>query len=243
MLGGAVGQFLRSLFPGWGIEPAAFALVGMGGFFAGVSKTPLTSIIMVCEMAGSYSLLVPLMLVCGLHLALSRHWTIYEEQVPSPVDSPAHLGDFVVDVLERIRVGQVHVRTEGLELVPEAMPFNRDRPPGGQLARAALSGRRLPGPAHGHLLASRRADGAGGLRPGPARPGRRPGPRPVVTVTPQDDLHTAMKRLTELNVDHIPVVSPDDPTHLIGLLSRRELVSAYTSQIEALRSPKPMSAS
>ena len=88
VLGGAVGQFLRASPPdGELLDPAAFALVGMGGFFAGVSKTPLASIVMVCEMTGHYKLLVPLMLVCGLHLALSRHWTLYEEQVPSPIDS------------------------------------------------------------------------------------------------------------------------------------------------------------
>ncbi len=239
MLGGAVGQFLRSLFPGWGIEPAAFALVGMGGFFAGVSKTPLTSIIMVSEMAGSYSLLVPLMLVCGLHLTLSRHWRIYEEQVPSPVDSTAHLGEFVVDILERIRVGQVHVRTEGLELVPEEMPFNR-------IVRLVADSNELLYPV---VDSQGRLTGIFSLRDvRMALAGSELGPlvlaadlaaRPVVTVTPQDDLHTAMKRLTQFNVDHIPVVSPDDPTHLIGLLSRRELVSAYTSQIEALRSPNP----
>jgi CIC family chloride channel protein len=125
MLGGAVGQlFADRLDPSWGIDPAAFALVGMGGFFAGVSKTPLTSIVMVCEMSGNYSLLVPLMLVCGLNLALSRRWTIYEEQVGSPIDSPAHQGDFVIDVLERLRVGQVQVRTEGLERVPESATFD-----------------------------------------------------------------------------------------------------------------------
>ena len=65
MLGGAVGQFLRATLPyGELLDPAAFALVGMGGFFAGVSKTPLASIVMVCEMTGHYKLLVPLMLVC-----------------------------------------------------------------------------------------------------------------------------------------------------------------------------------
>ena len=65
-----------SFLPGAKIDPAAFALVGMGGFFAGVSKCPLTSIVMVCEMTGSYSLLVPLMLVCGLNIGLSRRWTL-----------------------------------------------------------------------------------------------------------------------------------------------------------------------
>ena len=103
----------------------------MGGFFAGVSKTPLTSIVMVCEMAGSYSLLVPLMLACGLNMALSRRWTIYEEQVPTPIDSPAHQGDFVVDVLERLRVGEVRIRTEGIETDPGGHAVPRDHPPGG----------------------------------------------------------------------------------------------------------------
>ncbi len=69
MLGGACGQFLAYLMPAAHIEPSAFVLVGMGGFFAGVSKTPLTSIVMVSEMTGSYSLLVPLMLACGLNMA------------------------------------------------------------------------------------------------------------------------------------------------------------------------------
>jgi CIC family chloride channel protein len=241
-LGGAVGQLLKSWFPELGVEPAAFALVGMGGFFAGVAKAPLTSILMVCEMAGSYSLLVPLMLVCGLHMALSRRWTIYEEQVSSPVDSPAHLGDFVIFVLERLRVGQVRVRTEGVERVPEATPFDQilrlvanssetlflvvdaeDRMTGIfslRDVRLALAGSNLGSLVLATDLAT----------------------RPVLTVTPQDDLHTALKRLTELNLDEIPVVAPDDPTHLLGLLSRHELVSAYTAQIEALRAPDPAAA-
>ena len=63
----------------------------------------------------------------------------------------------------------------------------------------------------------------------------------MLTVTLADDLHTALKRLTELNVDELPVVAPDDPRQLIGLLNRRELVAAYTTQIDALRSPDPAS--
>ncbi len=42
------------------LEPGRVRPGGDGGFFAGVSKTPLTSIMMVSEMAGNYSLLVPL---------------------------------------------------------------------------------------------------------------------------------------------------------------------------------------
>lgn len=237
MLGGAVGQLLAIWFPHSHINPAAFSLVGMGGFFAGVSKTPLTSIVMVCEMAGNYSLLVPLMLVCGLNVALSKRWTLYEEQVTSPVDSPAHQGDFVVDVLERLRVGQIAVRSEGLELVTEETTFAEI------VQRVSRSTETL------FPVVDRegRLTGIFNLRDiRLALAGSEWGPlviaddlahRPVLSVTPDDDLHTALKRLTELNTEEIPVVSPDDPTQLVGLLSRRSLVSTYTSQIEALRAP------
>ena len=241
MLGGAVGQILAGWFPGRGLNPAAFALVGMGGFFTGVSKTPLTSIVMVCEMAGNYSLLVPLMLVCGLNMALSRGWTIYEEQVGSPIDSPAHQGDFVVDVLEQIHVGEVPIRTKGLEPISEGTPFSQI------VTQVARSSETL------FPVVDRkgRLTGIFNLRDirlalagsdwGPLVVADDLAHRPVVSVTPEDDLHTALKRLTKLNSEEIPVVATDDPTRLVGLLSRHELVTAYSTRIEALRAPEPAS--
>ena len=98
---------MRSDVPGTIVHPEAFVLVGMGGFFAGAARVPLTAMLMVCEMSGNYGLLVPLMLVSIVNVAiLSPRWTLYEEQVFAPVDSPAHQGDFVVDVLEQIRVAR-----------------------------------------------------------------------------------------------------------------------------------------
>ena len=64
----------------------------------------------------------------------------------------------------------------------------------------------------------------------------------MVSVTPDDDLHTALRQLTALNFDEIPVVRPDEPTRLVGLLTRNALVAAYSSQIAALRTPAPSSA-
>jgi CIC family chloride channel protein len=235
MLGGAVGQFLRALFPEWHIDPAAYALVGMGGFFAGVSKCPLTSIVMVCEMAGSYSLLVPLMLVCGMHVALSRHWQLYEEQVPSPIDSPAHQGDFVIDVLEQLKVGQVPLRTQGIERIPAAMPFDQI------LRRVANTNETLfpvvdgEGRLEGIFALSDVRSALLGSQIGPLVVADDLATRPVMTVTVHDDLHTALRRITKLNLEEIPVVERDDPSCLVGLLSRRELVAAYTGQVEALR--------
>ena len=237
MLGGACGQLFSHWMPGAGIEPASFVLVGMGGFFAGVSKTPLTSIVMVSEMTGSYSLLVPLMLACGLNMAISRRWTIYEEQVATPIDSPAHQGDFVVDVLEQLHVGDVTVRTLGIETIPAAMPFHelihlvaRSTE---TLFPVVDSQGRLTGIFTLHDLRLALV----GSEWGPLVLADDLAYRPVISVTPADNLHTALRRFTEINRDEIPVVAQDDPTHLIGLLHRSELALAYTSLIESLRSP------
>jgi CIC family chloride channel protein len=235
MIGGFYGQLAAWLVPAAHINPAAYVLVGMGGFFAGVSKTPLTSIVMVSEMTGSYSLLVPLMLACGLNMAISRGWTIYEEQLPSPIDSPAHQGDFVVDVLDQIQVADVAVRKEGLEPIPAAMPFKD------LIQRVARSNQTLfpvvdgQGRLTGIFTLRDLRLALVGSEWGPLVLADDLATRPVLTVTPEDTLHTALRRMTELNVDEIPVVQPDDSTRLIGLLSRRELTSAYTALIQSLR--------
>jgi CIC family chloride channel protein len=242
MIGGAYGQLMARALPVGHVEPAAFVLVGMGGFFAGVSKTPLTSIVMVSEMTGSYSLLVPLMLACGLNMAISRRWTIYEEQVPSPIDSPAHQGDFVVDVLDRIQVGDVPIRTEGLEPIPAATPFKE------LVRRVARSSETLfpvvddQGRLTGIFTLRDLRLALVGSEWGPLVLADDLATRPVLSVTPEDTLHTALKRMTELNVDEIPVVRPDDPTRLVGALSRRQLGAAYTAMIQSLRSPGPAEA-
>jgi chloride channel protein, CIC family len=209
----------------------------MGGFFAGVSKTPLTSIVMVSEMTGSYRLLVPLMLACGLNMVLSRRWIIYEQQVLAPIDSAAHQGDFMVDVLEQLWVAEIGIRSHGIEKIAASMPF-RDL-----IHRVARSNKtifpvidaqdRLTGifTLHDVRLALKGAEW------GPLVLTDDLAHRPVLSVTSQDNLHTALRRMTELNIDEIPVVAQDDPMRLVGLLSRRELTLADTSLIESLRSP------
>jgi CIC family chloride channel protein len=237
MLGGACGQFIDHVFPSAHIEPAAFVLVGMGGFFAGVSKTPLTSIVMVSEMTGSYSLLVPLMLACGLNMALSRRWTIYEEQVPTPIDSPAHQGDFVVDVLEQLRVEEVGFRTEGIEVVPAATPFRQLLHLVAQSTETLFPVVDRQGRLTGIFTLRDLRLALVGSDWGPLVLADDLAHRPVLTVTPEDNLHTALRRMTELNVDELPVVDQEERTRLLGLLSRRQLTLAYTSLIESLKSP------
>jgi chloride channel protein, CIC family len=62
MLGGAVGSVAHWLLPHQTAGPGAYALIGMGTAFAGIVRTPLTSVIMIFELTRDYSIIVPLMI-------------------------------------------------------------------------------------------------------------------------------------------------------------------------------------
>jgi len=236
MLGGAFGQLCNHLIPGAIENPEAFVLVGMGGFFAGVARVPLTAMLMVCEMSGSYGLLIPLMLVCIINVALlSSRWTLYEEQVASPIDSPAHQGDFVVDVLEQIRVREIMDTSRQFDSIPEEMPLPHILHIAASSKNAYFpvvnSGGKMVGIfSLRDLRTVLTGDGAGRLVLATDI-----ATSPVLTVAPDDDLHTALRRLTQKNIDEIPVVNPEQPAQPIGVLRRKDVIAAYHDRVTELR--------
>lgn len=121
MLGGAVGQFGQQWFPSLVSNPGAFALVGMGAFFAGVAKAPVGSLLMVCEMTGGYSLVVPLMFSSVIAIILSQRWSLYEKQVLNKFHSPAHLGDRFFNLLQSMSVRDVHKPDLPVSVLPADM--------------------------------------------------------------------------------------------------------------------------
>lgn len=62
MTGAAVGAIAHAAFPASTAGPGAYALVGMGTAFAGIVRTPLTSVIMIFEVTRDYTIIVPLMI-------------------------------------------------------------------------------------------------------------------------------------------------------------------------------------
>ena len=90
LFGGAFGRAAQLLLHDPRIDPGAFALVGMGTFYGGIAHTPLSSLVLVCELAGSYDLLVPLMLAEGIAFVALRKRSLYHAQVPTQRDSPVH---------------------------------------------------------------------------------------------------------------------------------------------------------
>ncbi|HVN44578.1 MAG TPA: ClcB-like voltage-gated chloride channel protein [Steroidobacteraceae bacterium] len=63
-LGALYGELLHQALPSFTSAPAAYALIGMGGFLAATTHAPLTSILMLFEMTADYQIVLPLMLAC-----------------------------------------------------------------------------------------------------------------------------------------------------------------------------------
>lgn len=72
MLGGAVGGVERLLFPHLTGSIGTYALVGMGVLFAAFLRVPMTSVFMVLEVSGNYSIIVPVILANTLAYLISR---------------------------------------------------------------------------------------------------------------------------------------------------------------------------
>ena len=72
MLGGAVGTFEKLFFPHFTGSIGAYVLVGMGVLFAGFLRVPLTSVFMVLEVSGNYSIILPVILANTIAYLISR---------------------------------------------------------------------------------------------------------------------------------------------------------------------------
>jgi CIC family chloride channel protein len=53
----------------------------------------------------------------------------------------------------------------------------------------------------------------------------------IVTVTPDDDLNTALRRFTRLNIDELPVVAANEGFRLLGMLRRKDVIAKYNEEL------------
>jgi CIC family chloride channel protein len=74
MIGGAIGGLEHHFFPQVSASVAPFALVGMGTFFAGFLRVPITSVFMIVETSGSYSIVLPVMISNTIAYLISRKY-------------------------------------------------------------------------------------------------------------------------------------------------------------------------
>ncbi len=72
MLGASIGTFEKAFFPHLTVPVGSYALVGMGVLFAGFLRVPLTSVFMVLEVSGNYSIILPVILANTIAYLVSR---------------------------------------------------------------------------------------------------------------------------------------------------------------------------
>lgn len=103
--GGSFGVALAGLFPGLGLRPEAYALVGMGVVVAVATNAPITAILMVFEMTNDYAIVLPLMLSVVIGSIVARRLEpddLYSGWLRRRGERLEHGADH--DVLARLRV-------------------------------------------------------------------------------------------------------------------------------------------
>jgi CIC family chloride channel protein len=186
---------------------------------------------MVSEMTGDYKLLLPTMWVSMLCFLLSKRWTIYSKQVGSRLESPAHRGDFIVDILQGIKVRDVLQPERPLFTVPESMPLER-------IVRLLAETLQRYFPVvdeEGNLKGIFSARDVRSYiyddtiwRVTIARDIM---VTDVLSVSPDDDLNTALRRFTIRNLDELPVLDPRQPGKLLGMVRRRDAIALYNTRL------------
>lgn len=233
--GGVVGQTLHAWMPGMVAEPGAFVIVGMAGFFTVVSNTPISTIIFVGEMTSSYHLLLPSLLVCSVSYLLTQKWTIFGKQVANRLASPAHSGDFFVDILATIKVKDLMPLVKKVDLIPQDMNFLEFKKYFQESTQHYFpvvdNEKRLVGifsvndirsvifsSSIEHLVLMKDI-----------------GTSEMMVATPSEDLNAVLKKFTLKNIDGIPVVEEKDHQIILGMLYRREVIGFYNKKIEEMK--------
>jgi chloride channel protein, CIC family len=216
-LGGALGLVAVELFGAEAVDPGAFALVGMAAVFAAAARAPLTAILIVFELTGSYALVLPLMVAVGLATFVAELRgtdSIYHHQLRQRGVVYGHTED--LDVLQTVTVEEV--MTAEHPTVPEG------------LARAGLEARFTITGSHGFAVTDPqgRLVGVVSVRD-LEREGGTAGElctRRVLTVAPDDPVFRAVRRMASLDVGRIPVVDPAT-RQVLGMVRRADVVTAY----------------
>jgi CIC family chloride channel protein len=234
LFGGAFGRAAQLLLGDPRIDPGAFALVGMGTFYGGLAHVPIASLVMVCELAGSYDLLVPLMLSEGIAFVTLRHRSLYHAQVPTRRESPAHRDELIFDVLRDVRVADVLVRDR------DYVAFEQRTPAVEVIQRVASSAWQDVFPVvspEGKVLGIISADVLRTMTTDPdvgAFAIADDFMTPPISIRDTDDLHTALERILQHNLRELVVIDAED--RIVGFLDEAEITRVYHA---STASPSP----
>jgi len=223
MMGGAVGGIERHFFPLLTVSTGTYALVGMGVLFAAFLRAPMTSVFMVLEVSGNYSIVVPVIVANTVAYVLSR--TLQ----PVPIfDVLTRQDGLVLPSLEEQREEEI-LRVEDAMKPPVTLILNG----AGSVGDAALRTRELRehsflvqmAPSgwsviQRELLDRMMKEGKGELTLSSVLPIER-----LPYLYPDLPLDAALRCVNQSDI--IPVVNRADARVLEGIVTREDVLSRY----------------
>lgn len=236
MLGSATGIILHKILPAFMLPSvSAFSVVGMGGFFAGVARVPLSSIILVSEMTKGYELLVPMMLVSAVAFLLNRKpYTLYKEQVNELLSSPVHKVEFESEILKSIKIKDIDYekkmlllprRKKLIDVLNQIIDSKFDLFPVIDFQNNKLTGivsfddiRKILNEQNSleFIIIDDITN------------------KDFVYVKPEDTLIMAIEKLLTTDMDALPVLDETNK-NILGILTRMNILSAYKQKLFKLR--------
>jgi CIC family chloride channel protein len=231
MLGSAFGLGAHDLLPAATAGAGAYGLVGMAAVFAATGRAPITAVLIVFELTGDYSIILPLMLAVVVATALSHLlsedsiYTLKLRRRGIDIERPA-----AASALPRVSIGAA-MQKAPVPLAPEARL-------GDVAARLADEGRiALPVVDADHVVvgvvdarAVERSLGRG--EEGSALDLAEGLPR----LRPIDDLSLAIEAIAEGDREALPIVDADGG--LVGWVEHRDLLRAYAASGRAPADPR-----
>jgi CIC family chloride channel protein len=175
---------------------------------------------MTVEMTGGYELLPALMLSATISYILTGDKTIYIEQVPTRAESPVHRGEFVVDVLEDIKVEEVMskdvITVSPKDSVVKVMELIEKM---GHMGYPVVEDGKLVGIITFEDV--EKIDAKDNVKVEDVMTKR------LVVTYPDENLRVALEKMVGDQIGRLPVVSRNDETKLLGILSKGDIIRAY----------------
>jgi CIC family chloride channel protein len=233
MIGGTVGSVAHTMFPAYTAAPGAYALVGMGAAFAGIVRTPMTSVIMIFELTRDYTIIVPLMIANLISFFIS--YKLQEEPI---YEALAHQDGVHLPVVgtrsqpERYQVTSI-MRDPPDLLSPETKVedavtrVQRDGLDGWPVAdRQGLWGMVRKSDLESAVAQGRREEKLGALLGGD-NVDLAHAPIRFPHLHPDHSVGLALQRMGETAYSVLPVVSRANVRHLVGIVALADILEAY----------------
>jgi CIC family chloride channel protein len=208
----------------------AYGVVGMGAVVAATTHGPLQAILIIFEMTGDYKIILPLMITCIISTLVARRLcgeSIYTFKL---IRRGINIrGGKEMSILDSMPVKNVMYHT--VEMVPETLHLT------------ALAKRLPKSRSNNFVVVNDKEEITGVLtfldyydklfneKIDDHMVVKDIMTTEVVTVTIEDNLTTALEKITAKDFSILPVVDPDNPLKLLGILTRRDILEAYDQAV------------